>query len=240
MFSGLVITISLLGPLYLIYKPPPSVIRYFQRRWPDILFHHPTTEKIVALTIDDTPSPHTQEIFDLLNMNDATATFFVIGGQIHSHEETLVELVRGRNELGNHAMRDEPSRALSEAMLEQQIRDVHAMLHDIYHVAGQKEGPENWLFRPGSGFFSSRMRRLVSRLGYQLVLGDVFPHDPQVPFAWLNARHILSMVRPGCIIICHDGREWTVPMLRMVLAELRHRGYHIVTVSELLKAEITY
>lgn len=235
MFLGLLTTICLLGPLYLIYKPPAAIIRYFQRRWPDVLFHHPISKKVVALTIDDAPSSHTQEIFDLLKANDSTATFFVIGSQIPGHKETLIELVRAQNELGNHAMRDEPSRALSDTVLEQQIRDVHAIIQAIYREAGREESPEKWFFRPGSGFFSSRMRSLVSRLGYRLVLGDVFPHDPQVPFARLNARHILSMAQPGCIIICHDGREWTVPMLGMVLPELRRRGYQIVTVSELLK-----
>jgi peptidoglycan/xylan/chitin deacetylase (PgdA/CDA1 family) len=79
------------------------------------------------------------------------------------------------------------------------------------------------------------MRNLVSKLGYRLVLGDVYPHDPQVPFASLNARHILSLVKPGSIIICHDRREWTVPMLREVLPELKRRGYGVVTVSELLQ-----
>lgn len=238
MFLGLLTTICLLGPLYLIYKPPSSVIRCFQKRWPDVLFHHPTSKKVVALTIDDTPSPHTQGIFDILKASDATATFFVIGSHIPGHEETLIKLVRAQNELGNHAMRDEPSRSLSDAVLEQQIRDVHAMIQDIYRTAGREEGPANWLFRPGSGFFSSQMRSLVSRLGHRLVLGDVFPHDPQIPFARMNACHILSMVQPGCIIICHDGRKWTVPMLRTVLPELRRRGYQIVTVSELLKEQI--
>lgn len=79
------------------------------------------------------------------------------------------------------------------------------------------------------------MRRLVKGSGYRLALGDVYPHDPQVPFAKLNAKHILSMVRPGSIIVCHDPREWTVPMLAMVLPELRRRGYRVVTLSELLK-----
>jgi peptidoglycan/xylan/chitin deacetylase (PgdA/CDA1 family) len=79
------------------------------------------------------------------------------------------------------------------------------------------------------------MRALLHRLGYRLVLGDVYPHDPQVPFWKINAKHILSMVQPGSIIACHDRREWTAPMLQKVLPELTRRGYRVVTVSELLK-----
>ncbi|KAJ5578781.1 uncharacterized protein N7459_007745 [Penicillium hispanicum] len=211
------------------------LIRYLQRRWPDVLFHHPVAKKMVALTIDDAPSTHTTAILDILKAHDSTATFFVIGSQVSGHEEVLTELVRARNELANHAMHDEPSRALGDTVLVEQIQAVHSMIHERYRAAGQDNGPENWFFRPGSGFFSSRMRHRVAELGYRLVLGDVYPHDPQVPFAGLNAKHILSMVKPGSVIICHDRREWTVPMLQAVLPELGHRGYRVVTISELLK-----
>ncbi|KAJ5226498.1 hypothetical protein N7468_007723 [Penicillium chermesinum] len=132
-------------------------------------------------------------------------------------------------------MHDEPSRALPDATLREQMLAVQGVIHEAYRRAGKPEGPRGWYFRPGSGFFSTRMRRLVGTLGYQLVLGDVYPHDPQVPYPSLNARHILSMVKPGSIIVCHDRREWTVPMLRMVLPELGRRGYKVVTVSKLLQ-----
>ncbi|KAJ5746868.1 uncharacterized protein N7511_008564 [Penicillium nucicola] len=226
--------LCLLIPLYCIYKPPQIIIRYLQRRWPDVLFHVPTEEKVVALTVDDAPSPHTAEILRLLQLHNAAATFFLIGSQISAHEDILVDLVRAGNELANHAMYDEPSRALSDEALRDQIRTVHAQIEVAYAAAGTQTQPENWLFRPGSGFFSSRMRLVVKDLGYRLVLGDVYPHDPQVPYWTLNARHILSMVKPGSIIICHDRREWTVPMLQKVLPELSRRGYRVVTVSSLL------
>ncbi|BCS19155.1 chitin deacetylase CDA4 [Aspergillus puulaauensis] len=95
-------------------------------------------------------------------------------------------------------------------------------------------GPGRY-FRPGSGVFSDRMRALVQRLGFRLVLGSVYPHDPQISVPWVNAAHVLSMVRPGSIIIVHDRRPWTVPMLSIVLPELKKRGYRVGTVSDLLK-----
>ncbi|KAJ5114279.1 hypothetical protein NUU61_000038 [Penicillium alfredii] len=230
-----ILACCLLFSLYFVYKPPAALIRFCQRRWPDVLFHVPVTKKVVALTIDDGPSTHTEAILHLLRAHDATATFFVIGSQIPGYETVLADLVRARNELANHAMHDEPSRALSDAVLTDQILAVHGHIQDAYRATGQADGPPNWLFRPGSGFFSSRMRSRVKELGYRLVLGDVYPHDPQVPFWRLNANHILSMVRPGSIIICHDRREWTAPMLQTVLPELKRGGYRVVTVSKLLQ-----
>ncbi|KAE8391937.1 hypothetical protein BDV23DRAFT_62431 [Aspergillus alliaceus] len=237
MLLPMLLTLFLLTPFYLLYKPPTLLIRYFQHRWPDTLWHVPlpTSQKLLALTLDDAPSTHTPEIRSLLAANSAKATFFLIGSQIPGREGELHELVRAGHELANHAMRDEPSRSLSDGELEAQVGAVQDRIRAAYSAVGVREPVERW-FRPGSGFFSERMRGLLGRLGYRIVLGSVYPHDAQVGWWWVNARHILSMVRPGSIVICHDRREWTVPMLRYVLPELRRRGYEIVTVSELVRA----
>ncbi|KKK23196.1 hypothetical protein ARAM_002128 [Aspergillus rambellii] len=94
-------------------------------------------------------------------------------------------------------------------------------------------------FRPGSGFFTDRMRALVRKEGFQLVLGSVYPHDAQINVPWINAAHVLSMVKPGSIIVVHDRRPWTVPMLAKVLPELKRRGYRVGTVTDLLKEGIS-
>lgn len=230
-----VLVLVLAVPFYVIYKPPQALIRYFANRWPDVLWQVDTDEKVIGLTIDDAPSEFTQGILEVLQANDAHATFFVIGGQVPGREDELVNAVRGDNELGNHAMHDEPSRALTDAELTTEIETVRENIRAAYHTADKHMPPQ--YFRPGSGFFSDRMRRLVDKLGYRMVLGSVYPHDPQIPYPWLNARHILSMVRPGSIIICHDRRSWTAPMLREVLPELKRRGYKVVPLTVLLKAE---
>lgn len=217
--------------------------------------------KVVALTIDDAPSDQTAHILDLLRAHGAHATFFVIGGQVEGREELLRRIVREGHELGNHAMHDEASRSLRPDELEDQILRVQGMIRDAYaDVAMEREeeeeeaeaeaeqdnktrikkdppgpyAPRYNYFRPGSGFFTDRMRRLVSRLGYRLVLGSIYPHDAQISHWRVNARHILSMLRPGRIIICHDRRSWTVPMLERVLPEAKRRGYRLVNVSELI------
>ncbi|KAJ1331378.1 peptidoglycan-N-acetylglucosamine deacetylase [Microdochium nivale] len=234
----LALVLVLAVPFYVIYKPPQALIRYFARRWPDILWQVDTgSDKVVALTIDDAPSEYTEQILEVLEANTAHATFFVIGGQVSGREDQLASVVRAGNELGNHAMHDEPSRALTDAELTDQIEAVRENIRVAYHAADSQHSIPPQYFRPGSGFFSDRMRRLIDALGYRMILGSVYPHDPQISYPWLNAQHILSMVRPGSIIICHDRRGWTAPMLRKVLPELKRRGYRVVTVTELLKAE---
>ncbi|PSR75535.1 putative polysaccharide deacetylase [Coniella lustricola] len=229
-------------PFYIIYRPPRPLIRSFQRRWPDVLWEvsippSANRQKYIALTIDDAPSEYTREILEILRDNDAHATLFVIGGQVDGREEVLREVVAAGNELGNHAMHDEAARGLDLDVLRDQMERVQTLINRAYAAAGVRTGaPAHPYFRPGSGLFSTEMRAMVSKLGYKLVLGSIYPHDPQVPYWWLNAWHILSMARDGGIIVCHDRRSWTIPMLKKVLPELKKRGYKIVTVTELLEA----
>jgi len=237
MFLIFATILAFLTPFYIIYKPPAPLIQYFQHRWPDVLWHvrgNVLQDKLIALTIDDAPSEFTREIVDVLVQHAARATFFVIGAQAGGREDVLKSVVAAGMELGNHAMHDEPSRSLLPSTLAAEVQSVERIINATYESLDRPYPPR--YFRPGSGFFSSRMREQIGAMGYKMVLGSVYPHDPQIGYAGVNARHVLSMVRQGSIVICHDRRGWTAPMLRIVLPELKKRGYTVTTVSGLLEA----
>lgn len=227
---GVVLLIIL--PVYIIYRPPRFAINYFQRRFPQVLFHVATNRKIVALTIDDAPSQHTAEILDLLKANAAHATFFIIGSQVAGRENLMDDMVRQGHELGNHAMHDEPSLSLSSDVLYDEMLTVDGLINQAYSSIGKHRS--NHLFRPGSGIFSQRILDVAAKMSYTTILGSVYPHDPFIKYWRVNAWHILSMLRPGAVIICHDRRSWTIPMLQKVLPEMKRRGYEVVTVTRLL------
>ena len=233
---GLLILPALLC-LLVVYRPPTLLIRYMMHRFPTVLWHVDTSRNLIALTIDDAPSQHTPEILHILATNNAHATFFVIGSQAETpdRQASLREIVRAGNELGNHAWRDEASVELTDKKLGREIAAVRGQIRRAY-AAEDRLPPPNY-FRPGGGFFSQRMRAVADKLGYRIVLGDVYPHDPQIPWPRLNAWHILSMVTRGSIVVCHDRRPWTVPMLAKVLPALKRRGYEVVTLSTLLAAQ---
>lgn len=219
-------------PLFMIYKPPVFVVNQLQRRFPQVLFHIPTKGNVVALTIDDAPSEYTRQILDVLEANQATATFFAIGGQVSGRENVMQDILRRGNELGNHAMHDEPSINVPSERLVAEIDQVDEMIQAAYETAGRNRTMK--YFRPGSGIFSDRVLDIADKAGYRTILGSIYPHDPFIPYWRINAWHILSSLRPGAVIICHDRRSWTVPMLKKVIPEIKRKGYEIVTVSGLL------
>ncbi|EQK97580.1 carbohydrate esterase family 4 protein [Ophiocordyceps sinensis CO18] len=123
---------------YCVYKPPRFVMEHLRARYPDVLFEEPGAgpDKVVALSLDDAPSRYTADIMAALRESEARATFFVIGAQVRGREAALRSLVRAGHELANHAMHDEPSRALTDEQLERDLGQVKAMLVAAYEAEG--------------------------------------------------------------------------------------------------------
>lgn len=161
------------------------------------------------------------------------ATFFCIGDQIVNEKdgrEILERMKEEGHELGNHAWFDEASYQLPLREYESQTEQVENLLPPL--SPGQKR-----LLRPGGGLFSKQMREMIQRKGYLLALGDVYPHDPQLPFPKINARFVLGHVHPGAIVILHDRREYSVEEVELVLKGLEEGAWELVTVSRLLEIE---
>jgi peptidoglycan/xylan/chitin deacetylase (PgdA/CDA1 family) len=72
--------------------------------------------------------------------------------------------------------------------------------------------------------------------GYRCALGSVYPYDATIPSFEFSIRHILRYIRPGAILVLHDGGargRRTARVLRSILPALKRRGFRVVTLSEL-------
>ncbi len=207
---------------------PGPIVCWLGHRFPEVLFRVETTERIVALTIDDSPHPTlTPRILDVLAEHDAHATFIIIGERVPGNEGIVRRMVAEGHELGNHMMSDAASARLPPAEFERQLLQTHEMLAPY--------GPVRW-FRPGHGWFHRRMLDQIRCHGYRCAMASAFAFEFHIPSARYAARHILLNARPGAVIVLHDGaadRERTVAVLCRLLPALRRRGYRVVTLSEL-------
>jgi peptidoglycan/xylan/chitin deacetylase (PgdA/CDA1 family) len=231
MRQGVTHLLGLLSVVVAALLRPGPVVGWLSRRFPEVLFEQPNAAPLVALTFDDSPhATSTPRILDVLAAHDAHATFFIIGEHVAGNEEVVRRLVDEGHELGNHMMSDAPSARLPAAEFERQLLQTHELL--------ARFGPVRW-FRPGHARFNRRMLDQLHRHGYRCAMASAYALEFLPVSAPYAARHILLNVRPGGVIILHDGtadQERTVAVLQRILPALRRRGYRVVTVSELAAA----
>ncbi len=105
--------------------------------------------------------------------------------------------------------------------------------------AFQNAAPQQRLFRFPFGACTPEAITAVESYGLRAVQWDVSSSDP-----WRGQSRggivtsVLKRVRPGSIVLFHaNGRGWkTAEALRILIKELRKRGYEFAQVSELLAA----
>lgn len=209
---------------------PNLAVEWARHQSPEVVFSVGVPEPMVALTIDDGPSPATPEILGVLEEHDAHATFFLIGERLDERPDEARAVLRAGHEIGHHMMEDRPSRELPEDAFEERFDEMDRRLDAL---GGTR------LFRPGSGWYDDRMLSVAADRGYRTILGSVYPFDAQISSDGFASWYVLQNVVPGSIIVLHDGVDRgrrTAEVLRSVLPTLRQQGYRIVSVSELLAA----
>lgn len=224
-------------------------VRVLSRLQPLVASTDGTLQKMrVMLTIDDAPFGDGTNLLEALEVAQeygAPLTLFVIGSQLARADSAIVDALRagvaaGDVALCNHGRTDTAHWRLDTRELLHEVRACESVCEELAL-------PLLPYYRPGHGWFSSRMAAAVSTsidapesdttaLGmpqlsqsYALLLGDVYPHDPTFQCASLNLTAILATVRDGSVVILHD-RPWTPALLRRLLPALHERNFECVIV----------
>lgn len=189
--------------------------------------------KLVALTFDDGPWPDaTERILDILAANDVKATFFVLGGRVKRSPEVVERAYREGHLIGAHSV----SHRRFTALTARQIRSEVARGRQL--IRGASGHDSTWL-RPPYGAMDGEAWRAVRKERAQVVMWDVDSRDWKKPGAKKIAKSVVKHVKPGSIVLLHDGggdRAQTVAALPMIIRDLKAKGYLFVTVEELVEA----
>ena len=185
----------------------------------------------IALTFDDGPGPYTPEVLSVLERSHVQATFFAIGKMERYFSDSTAREVRAGDVIGDHTQSHLALATLSAHEQREQLFEAIARIE----IAG---APRPELFRPPYGSFNETTLRVLRSLGLLMVLWSVDTADYREPGVPAIVERALAGARPGAIILMHDGggnRLQTVAALPVIIHDLRARGYHLVTVPQLLR-----
>ena len=196
-------------------------------------------DKVIALTFDDGPwDKQTDEILDILEQNDAKATFFTVGQCISGHEKELQRAASMGCEIGthtwDHAEGSGEGVSLIKMSTDERKQEVQKGLEAIKNATGQEAST---IFRCPGGNFDTSVATDLEGIVTAEIGWNVDTTDWMKPGADVIAQRIQS-AGPGNIILMHDGggdRSQTIEGLRQALPKLKEQGYSFITVQELLE-----
>jgi len=179
--------------------------------------------KCVALTFDDGPGEHTDELLDMLAEYDARATFYVLGSLVNESPEPVARMAAEGHELGNHTWKHDDLAGLSAEAVKSDIERTNKAVHDVI-------GSNPPTIRPPYGSLNETVRGAVEQ---PLILWDVDTMDWQSRDTGAISEHALTNSVPGSVVLFHDIHETSVQAIPDVLAGLHREGYHFVTVTDI-------
>ena len=199
-----------------------------------------TSEEVVALTYDDGPNPpHTAQLLRMLEKHEVKATFFVKGRNVEAYPQELLAVAAAGHEIANHSFHHRPMISIDKAAMRTEVELANDAIEEVLSYRPT-------LFRPPWGAQGVGLKRALDELGMRSILMSDNGEDWEVTDPQQIADAILKTVKPGSIILLHDGhgdvdapqdqdsRAATVAATGIVIESLKARGYRFATVGEML------
>ncbi|MGW0836143.1 polysaccharide deacetylase family protein [Streptomyces prunicolor] len=184
-----------------------------------------STEKQIALTFDDGPSPYTSDILDILRHYGAKATFFCVGLHADCYPETVARIAAEGHLLGNHTWSHPFVPDLTRDEMRFQIQATNRAIRLVTDT-------EPTLVRPPYGSRTADALNWLAEMGMTTMLWDTDSRDWSLPGPEGIVTNALAQARNGSIVLMHDGggnREETVMALPAILESLLEQRYTLVT-----------
>ncbi len=180
-------------------------------------------KKVIALTFDDGPSYYTDQILKLLQKEEVTATFFLIGNKINRYQETVQTMLKNGNEIGNHSFSHKWLTKLDDDDLQEEIILTQDTIKNLTGFTPR-------VFRPTYGAVNDDLKHQVNLTP---IMWTVDSSDWKIKNANTIANRVLESCQDTSIILMHDTHKRSYEALKIIIPSLKEQGYQFVTASEL-------
>ncbi|UVD54808.1 chitooligosaccharide deacetylase NodB (plasmid) [Rhizobium sp. Pop5] len=193
-----------------------------------------TGRNSVYLTFDDGPHPFcTPEILDILAEHRVPATFFVIGEFLADQSKLIQRMIAEGHEVANHTMTHPDLSDCEPDEVQRQILETNRVIKMAAPQAVVRH------IRAPYGIWTEEVLKASANAELTAVHWSVDPRDWSLPGADAIVNDVLQSVRPGSIVLLHDGcpssemqqgtdrslRHQTIMALSRIIPALHDRGF---------------
>ena len=166
---------------------------------------------------------HTAAVLDILKDSNIKAIFFLCSNFLRE-DELVARMISEGHTLGNHTDKHRDLPRLGDDAVKKDIADFDEKFTAKY---GDAYGRKLTHFRPPQGRFSERVLREVAAQGMKTVMWSIAIVDwGKSPIdARAGADKIARRIHPGAVILSHITNSGTPEMLKLLIPQLREKGY---------------
>lgn len=201
---------------------------------PDLIFQTPNQdEKVVYLTFDDGPTPHTELLLNMLDQYEAKATFFLLAPNMEKYPHIVTRMMNDNFGVGLHGVTHDPRifyRSKEHALGE--MLEAQRVLKEI-------TGEESDMIRTPYGsfpYFIESYRKEIKTYGFEIwdwhvdSLDWEYKNDEYVD---KTIEQIEQLANRGIhpVVLLHDRRE-TIQYLPKLLSYLKTNNYTLKTLDQ--------
>lgn len=187
-----------------------------------------TEEKKVAISFDAAwGADKTEGIMKVLKEYNCQATFFLVGFWVEDYPEIAKKIADNGFEIGTHS-NTHPD------MVKLDKKEMKLELTKSINTIKEVTGITPTLFRPPFGSYNDTLINTAKDLGLHTIQWSVDSldwkglHDSEI------YNRIVSQVKNGSIILCHNNGEHTLEALPKILVKLINEGYEFVKIGDLI------
>ena len=188
-------------------------------------------DKVVSISFDAAwGNEQTQTLLDILCEKNVKATFFLVGFWAEKYPQSVKAIHEAGHDVGNHSDTHPHLPKLEKDKITSQIDDCNKKIE----AAG---APRPTLFRPPYGDYNNTVVESTNELNMHCIQWDVDSLDWKDPSADEMVKRIKNKIKPGSIILMHNGAKNTPEALPKIIDAIRDEGYEFVPISEIIYKE---
>lgn len=182
-----------------------------------------------ALTFDDGPNTvTTPKILDILEKNNITASFFLVGNNITPESRKTVKRAYDMGcQICNHSKTHSAMPELTAEEIREEVSFVSRKVKEI-------TGADTAFFRPP---YIAADDKMYDNIDMPFICGLGCDDWDDGVSVGERVERTLGQLTDGAIILLHDseGNDKTVEAVKILVPEMKKRGYEFVTVSRLFE-----